>query len=132
HIVVGTPGRLRDHIERGRLDTSQLRVAVLDEADEMLDLGFREDLEFILDSAPSDRRTLLFSATIPTNIEALARRYQRNAVRIDTLVQNQPHGDIEYRAIRIAPNEVEHGVVNILRYYESRGAMVFCHTREAV
>lgn len=132
HIVVGTPGRLRDHIERGRLDTSQLRVAVLDEADEMLDLGFREDLEFILDSAPSDRRTLLFSATIPKNIEALARRYQRNAVRIDTLVQNQPHGDIEYRAIRIAPNEVEHGVVNILRYYESRGAMVFCHTREAV
>jgi len=132
HIVVGTPGRLRDHLERGRLDTSQLRAVVLDEADEMLDLGFREDLEFILDATPAERRTLLFSATIPKNIAALARRYQRDAVRIDTLVENQPHGDIEYRAVRIAPNEMEHGVVNVLRFYESRGAMVFCHTREAV
>jgi ATP-dependent RNA helicase DeaD len=132
HIVVGTPGRLRDHLERGRLDTSKLRAVVLDEADEMLDLGFREDLEFILDATPNERRTLLFSATIPKNIAALARRYQRDAARIDTLVQNQPHGDIEYRAVRVAPNEIELGVVNVLRYYESRGAMVFCHTREAV
>jgi ATP-dependent RNA helicase DeaD len=132
HIVVGTPGRLRDHLERGRLDTSKMLAVVLDEADEMLDLGFREDLEFILDATPAERRTLLFSATIPKNIAALARRYQRDAARIDTLVQNQPHGDIEYRAVRIAPNEIEHGVVNVLRFYESRGAMVFCHTREAV
>jgi ATP-dependent RNA helicase DeaD len=132
HIVVGTPGRLRDHLERGRLDTSKMRVVVLDEADEMLDLGFREDLEFILDATPEDRRTLLFSATLPKNIVALARRYQRDAHRIDTLVQNQPHGDIDYRALRCAPNEVEHAVVNVLRFYESRGAMVFCHTREAV
>jgi ATP-dependent RNA helicase DeaD len=105
---------------------------VLDEADEMLDLGFREDLEFILDAAPSERRTLLFSATIPKNIATLARRYQRDSARIDTLVANEPHGDIEYRAIRCAPNEVELAVVNVLRFYESRGAMVFCHTREAV
>ncbi|EIM27918.1 DEAD/DEAH box helicase [Microvirga lotononidis] len=132
HIVVGTPGRLRDHLERGRLDTSKMRVVVLDEADEMLDLGFREDLEFILDATPEDRRTLLFSATLPKNIITLARRYQRDAHRIDTLVENEPHGDIEYRALRIAPNEVEHAVVNVLRFYESRGAMVFCHTREAV
>jgi len=132
HIVVGTPGRLRDHLERDRLDLSKMRVAVLDEADEMLDLGFREDLEFILDAAPSERRTLLFSATIPKNIATLARRYQRDSARIDTLVANEPHGDIEYRAIRCAPNEVELAVVNVLRFYESRGAMVFCHTREAV
>ena len=132
HIVVGTPGRLRDHLERGRLDLSRMRVAVLDEADEMLDLGFREDLEFILDATPESRRTLLFSATIPKNIATLARRYQRDSVRIDTLVANEPHGDIEYRAVRCAPNEVELAVVNVLRFYESRGAMVFCHTREAV
>jgi ATP-dependent RNA helicase DeaD len=132
HIVVGTPGRLRDHLERGRLDTSKMKVVVLDEADEMLDLGFREDLEFILDATPEERRTLLFSATLPKNIVALARRYQRDAHRIDTLVENEPHGDIEYRAIRCAPNEVELAAVNILRFYESRGAMVFCHTREAV
>ncbi|KAB0265605.1 DEAD/DEAH box helicase [Microvirga brassicacearum] len=132
HIVVGTPGRLRDHIERGRFDTSKLRAVVLDEADEMLDLGFREDLEFILDATPTERRTLLFSATIPRNIAAMARKFQRDALRVDTLVSNQPHGDIEYRAIRIAPNEIEHAVVNILRFYEMRAAMVFCHTREAV
>ncbi|MGO4573436.1 DEAD/DEAH box helicase [Microvirga sp. 2TAF3] len=132
HIVVGTPGRLRDHLERGRLDTSKMRAVVLDEADEMLDLGFREDLEFILDATPQERRTLLFSATIPRNIAALARRYQREALRIDTLVENQPHGDIEYRAVRIAPNEIELAVVNVLRFFEMRGAMVFCHTREAV
>ncbi len=132
HIVVGTPGRLRDHLERGNLDPSRMRAVVLDEADEMLDLGFREDLEFILDATPESRRTLLFSATLPKNIVALARRYQRDAHRIDTLVENEPHGDIEYRAIRCAPNEVELAVVNVLRFYESRGAMVFCHTREAV
>ncbi|HEV2558607.1 MAG TPA: DEAD/DEAH box helicase [Microvirga sp.] len=132
HIVVGTPGRLRDHLERGRLDISVLRAVVLDEADEMLDLGFREDLEFILDATPEERRTLLFSATLPREIAALARSYQRDALRIDTVDKSQPHGDIEYRAVRIAPNEIEHAVVNVLRFFEMRGAMVFCHTREAV
>lgn len=132
HIVVGTPGRLKDHLERGNLDTSALRVVVLDEADEMLDLGFREDLEFILDASPPERRTLLFSATIARDIAALARRYQRDAVRIDTIARDEPHGDIDYRAMRVAPNELENAVVNVLRFYEARGALVFCHTREAV
>ena len=132
HIVVGTPGRLKDHLERGNLDTSGLRVIVLDEADEMLDLGFREDLEFILDASPPERRTLLFSATIARDIATLARRYQRDAVRIDTIARDEPHGDIDYRAMRVAPNELENAVVNVLRFYEARGALVFCHTREAV
>jgi ATP-dependent RNA helicase DeaD len=132
HIVVGTPGRLKDHLERGNLDTSELRVVVLDEADEMLDLGFREDLEFILDASPAERRTLLFSATIARDIAALARRYQRDAVRIDTIARDEPHGDIDYQAMRVAPNELENAVVNVLRFYEARGALVFCHTREAV
>jgi ATP-dependent RNA helicase DeaD len=132
HVVVGTPGRLRDHIERGALDLSALKVVVLDEADEMLDLGFREDLEEILDSTPTERRTLLFSATIAKEIATLARRYQKDAVRIDTLRRDEAHGDIEYRAIRVAPNEIEHAVVNLLRYFESPGALVFCNTRERV
>jgi ATP-dependent RNA helicase DeaD len=131
HIVVGTPGRLRDHLERGNLDATALLAVVLDEADEMLDLGFREDLEFILDSAPAQRRTLLFSATIAREIVALATRYQRDAVRIDT-VDDEPHGDIDYQAFLIAPNEGEHAVVNVLRFFDARGAIVFCHTREAV
>jgi ATP-dependent RNA helicase DeaD len=132
HIVVGTPGRLRDHLERGQLDVTALRVVVLDEADEMLDLGFREDLQFILEATPETRRTLLFSATIAREIASLARDYQRNALRIDTLARNQPHADIEYRCFRAAPNEIEHAVVNVLRFFEARGTLVFCATRDAV
>ncbi|HEX7886578.1 MAG TPA: DEAD/DEAH box helicase [Phenylobacterium sp.] len=132
HIVVGTPGRLRDHLERGNLDLGSLRVVVLDEADEMLDMGFREDLEEILDTTPADRRTFLFSATIAKEIAALAKRYQRDAVRIDTIRRDEAHGDIEYRAVRVAPNEIENAVVNLLRYFESPGALIFCATRERV
>jgi ATP-dependent RNA helicase DeaD len=132
HIVVGTPGRLRDHLERSNFDTSKLRVVVLDEADEMLDMGFREDLEFMLDMTPPERQTLLFSATIPREIASLAKRFQRDAKRVVTASDSSAHADIEYRAVRIAPNEMEHAVVNILRFYEARGAMIFCGTREGV
>jgi ATP-dependent RNA helicase DeaD len=132
HFVVGTPGRLRDHIERGRLDLTRLRGIVLDEADEMLNLGFREDLEFILDATPPERRTLLFSATMPREIAALAKRYQRDALRIDTVDKSQPHSDIDYRAMAIAANEVEHAIVNILRLFEAPAALIFCQTREGV
>jgi ATP-dependent RNA helicase DeaD len=132
HIVVCTPGRLRDHLERRQIDTSELRVVVLDEADEMLDLGFSEDLQFILDSTPSERRTLLFSATIAKEIANLAKQYQRDALRINTLKLNEAHGDIEYRAIRVGPRDIEHAVVNVLRFIEPRAAIIFCHTRESV
>ncbi len=130
HIVVGTPGRLGDHLRRGNLNLSALKVVVLDEADEMLDLGFQEELEFILQATPAERRTLLFSATIPHDIVSLARKYQRNALRIDTIDRTQPHGDIEYRAITVAGHETEAALVNILRWYEAPGALVFCATRE--
>ena len=137
HIVVGTPGRLKDHIERRQLDLSQLKVAVLDEADEMLDLGFRDELQFILDAAPPadegrGRRTLLFSATIAREIAALARQYQTNALRIDTVNRSEPHEDIEYRAMRVGGHEMERAVVNVLRYFDSRATLVFCSTRDAV
>jgi ATP-dependent RNA helicase DeaD len=132
HIVVGTPGRLRDHIERGGLNTTGLAALVLDEADEMLDLGFREDLEFILEATPEDRRTLLFSATMPKGIAALAQRYQRNARRIDVARGEGGHGDIDYRAVRVAPKETEFATVNLLRYFEAPAAIVFCNTRESV
>ncbi len=132
HIVVGTPGRIRDHIERNHLDVSSLKAVVLDEADEMLDLGFREDLQFILDATPAARQTLLFSATMPKSIETLARTYQQNALRIETTSRNQQHADIEYRAIRTAPRDADLAVVNVLRFYDARAALVFCSTREAV
>jgi ATP-dependent RNA helicase DeaD len=132
HIVVGTPGRLRDHIERGRLDVSALRAVVLDEADEMLDLGFRDDLEFILKTAPEDRRSLLFSATLPKAIIALARSYQRDALRIEVAGADRGHADIEYKAVRVYPKEAELAVVNLLRFHDAACALVFCNTRNAV
>ena len=132
HIVVGTPGRLRDHLERGALDLSGLRVAVLDEADEMLDMGFREDLEQILDATPGQRRTLLFSATIPKPIVALAKRYQRDALRISTVGEDRGHGDITYQAVTVAPSDIENAVVNLLRFHEADSAMLFCATRDNV
>ena len=132
HIVVGTPGRLRDHLERGALDLSEAKAIVLDEADEMLDMGFQEDLTFILDAAPPERRTLLFSATLARDIVQLAKTYQRDALRIDTVAGTGSHADIQYKAIRVAPNEVELAVVNVLRYFEAPGALVFANTRERV
>ena len=132
NIVVGTPGRLRDHIERGGLDVSQLEAVVLDEADEMLDMGFREDLEFILDQTPEERQTLLFSATLPKPIVQLATRYQRGALRIAVAGAERGHADIEHRAIRVAANEVEAAIVNLLRFHEAPAAIVFANTREAV
>ena len=132
HIVVGTPGRLRDHLERGALDLSLLRVAVLDEADEMLDMGFREELEEILDSTPQTRRTLLFSATMPRPIVALAKRYQKDALRIETLGDKEAHQDIAYQAVAVSPTDIEHAAVNLLRFHEAETAILFCATREAV
>lgn len=132
HIVVGTPGRLRDHLERRALKVSSLKAAVLDEADEMLDMGFREDLEFILETTPPERRTLLFSATLPKAIVNLASHYQKDALRIATAGEARGHADIEYRAIRIAPHKIERAVINLLRFLDAPGALVFCNTRHAV
>ncbi|EPX77311.1 DEAD/DEAH box helicase [Litoreibacter arenae] len=132
HIVVATPGRLRDHIQRSSIDLSETRAVVLDEADEMLDLGFREDLEFILSEAPDTRRTLMFSATVPASIAKLAKSYQKDAVRVSTKAENTQHADIEYRALTVAPRDAENSLINVLRYYEAPTAIVFCNTRAMV
>ncbi|HBZ43311.1 MAG TPA: ATP-dependent RNA helicase [Maritimibacter sp.] len=132
HIVVGTPGRLRDHIQRESLDMSELRAIVLDEADEMLDLGFREDLEFMLGEAPEERRTLLFSATVPPMIAKLATEFQRDAQRINTVGNAKQHTDIAYQALRVADRDAENAIFNLLRYHDAENAIVFANTRAAV
>jgi len=132
HIVVATPGRLRDHITRGTVDLSAIRAIVLDEADEMLDLGFREDLEFILGTAPADRQTLLFSATVPPAIAKLAEGYQKDALRIATTAKESQHADIAYRAVQVANHDVDAGIINMLRYHDAPNAMVFANTRAMV
>lgn len=132
HIVVATPGRLRDHIMRSSIDLSQCRAVILDEADEMLDLGFREDLEFILGEAPEDRQTLLFSATVPPQIAKLAKSYQRDAIRVVTKSETSQHADIAYRAMLVNDRDTDNAVINTLRYYEAPNAIVFANTRAMV
>ena len=132
NIVVGTPGRLKDHIERNHFNVSNIKTVVLDEADEMLDMGFREDLEAILDTTPDDRQTLMFSATVPKGIANLAKRYQKDAVRISIGKSNSQHVDIEYRAFKIVMSDQENAIINTLRYYEATNAIIFCATRIAV
>jgi ATP-dependent RNA helicase DeaD len=132
HIVVATPGRLRDHIERGAIDLSAIRAVVLDEADEMLDMGFREDLEFILSSVPEERRTLLFSATVPPMIAKLAKNFQRDSIRITTVAEATQHADIDYHALSVMPRDAEKAIINVLRYYEAPNAIVFANTRAMV
>ncbi len=132
HIVVGTPGRLSDHIRRGALRLENIRAVVLDEADEMLNLGFREELEHILDASPTQRRSLMFSATMPRAIETLARTYMRDAVRVNTVSEQRQHNDIEYRALNVASHDSENAIFNVLRFFNATNALVFCNTRMAV
>jgi ATP-dependent RNA helicase DeaD len=132
HIVVGTPGRVADHIRRGSLAMEGLQAVVLDEADEMLNLGFREELEFILEAAPAQRRTLMFSATMPRAIAALANTYLKDPERVNTVGAQRQHADIAYHALVAAAPEVEGAIFNVLRFHDAANAIVFCATRAAV
>jgi len=132
HIVVGTPGRLCDHIKRGSLDMTELKAIVLDEADEMLKMGFREELEQILGAAPEERRTLMFSATVPKTILGMTKKYQRNAVRVNTAAEAKQHLDIEYRCMTVTNSDKENAIINVLRFYNAKNAIVFGDTRIAV
>lgn len=136
-LAIGTPGRLVDLLRRERLSLGAVRVVVLDEADEMLDLGFREDLQTLLQAAPESRRTLLLSATLPPEIQALARRFQRDAFRIaahpgGTNPKGAAHADITYVAHLVAAADRLAAVVNVLRAAGTARAIVFCTTREGV
>ncbi len=132
HVVVGTPGRLVDHIRRASLDLSELQSIVLDEADEMMDMGFREELEYILDAAPEDRQTLMFSATVSKAIARLAETYQNNAERLNTISAQSAHSDIAYQAMTVLPSDVEKAVINTLLFHDAPNAIVFCSRRDAV
>lgn len=132
NIVVGTPGRLVDHIRRASLDLDELRSVVLDEADEMMDMGFREELEYILDAAPEDRQTLMFSATVSKPIARLAQTYQNNAERLNTISTESAHSDITYQAMTVIPADIEKAVINTLLFHDAPNAIVFCSRRDAV
>ncbi len=132
HILVGTPGRLVDHLNRHSLDLADIRAVILDEADEMLDLGFREDLEILLDAMPQTRRTLMFSATVSKPIATMAKRYQRDAIRVEAGGAGEPHKDITYSGVLISPSDREKAIINVLRFHDDASAIIFCATRATV
>lgn len=133
HIVVATPGRLRDHATRGAIDLNDIRAVVLDEADEMLDMGFAEDLEYILDQTPQTRRTLMFSATVPRGIAKLAQTYQKeDAQRLKIGSTEAQHADIAYSALSVAPSDIEKAIINLLCFHAAQTAIVFANTRAMV
>lgn len=130
-IVVASPGRLRDHLRGGALPAAGIDTLVLDEADDMLDMGFREDLDAILAALPATRQTLMVSATITPRIEALAFEFQRAAHRIDIAAPGS-HADITFQAMLAGPANRDKAVVNVLRLHEASSALVFCGRRETV
>ena len=132
NLLIGTPGRINDHLRKKILNLSQLSFLVLDEADEMLDLGFKEDLDSIVQSSPKNTRKLLFSATLPKKIISLANKYQRNPKKIEVSNQNIPHSDIVYETFFINKKDIENAIFNLLRFYDNKNILIFCSTRSSV
>ena len=128
-VVVGTPGRVRDHIQRGTLAAEGVRCVVLDEGDQMLDMGFREELEAILAALPEGRRTWLFSATMPEEVRALADRYLDDPLTLSLVEEGAQHADILHRVYMIPSHRRFEGLVNILLWEHPRRSLVFCHTK---
>ncbi|GEN23471.1 ATP-dependent RNA helicase [Halomonas cupida] len=130
HIVVGTPGRIDDHLRKGNLDLSEVQALVLDEADRMLDMGFQAVLDQILAELPQQRQTLLFSATYPKTIDALAARVLRNPVKVEV---SSPHtqSTIEQKYYRVENNEERPAALyQLLANFDASSVLVFCNTRK--
>ncbi len=128
-VVIGTPGRVMDHMERGTLRLDALKVIVLDEADRMLDMGFRDDIEHILKSVPKERQCLFFSATMPTSIQELIKRYTRNPewVRIEAHAQNAPQVDQVYFEVdRRSKIEL---LTRLIDLHDFRYVNIFCSNK---
>lgn len=132
-VVVGTPGRVMDHLERGSLNLSGVSMVVLDEADEMLNMGFLEDVESILSKVPAGPQTYLFSATLPAPIAALAQRFLRNPVRIQLTDKGTAaaHADIAHTPVLAPDGQQIRALVNLLLAEEPKSALIFTRTKAA-
>ncbi|MCD7781441.1 MAG: DEAD/DEAH box helicase [Methanosphaera sp.] len=131
-IVIGTPGRIMDHIERQTLDLSTIKTVVFDEADEMLDMGFREDIEFILEDIPYDRQFLLFSATLPPEILQLAKRYQENPEIVKVTKQELTTPNVEQKYFEVREDMKVELLSRILDIQNFNLSLVFCNTKRKV
>ena len=130
-VVVGTPGRVMDHMRRGSLDLSALRTLVLDEADEMLRMGFIDDVEWILEQTPDDRQIALFSATMPTAIARIAKQHLNNPVHVAIEVQTMTNKSIRQRVWMMAGVHKLDALTRILEVEDFDGVIVFVRTRIA-
>ncbi len=132
NLVIGTPGRIMDHMKRGTLKLKNLQMIILDEADEMLNMGFKEDIETILKDAPEDRQTLLFSATIPKGILEITRKFQNNATRIDLVKDKATISAIKQIYVQIPRNCKNDALNLLLHYYKPKRSIVFANTKSMV
>ncbi|TWU01067.1 DEAD/DEAH box helicase [Stieleria varia] len=131
HVVVGTPGRVIDHIKRGTLDLSELDCLVLDEADEMLNMGFLEDVQFVLDQTPERRQVALFSATLPAPIRAIADRYLNDPAKVTVKTKTVSAESIRQRAVFVAPRDKLDVLTRFLEAEKTDGVIVFTKTKDS-
>ncbi|USD35317.1 MULTISPECIES: ATP-dependent RNA helicase DbpA [Vibrio] len=132
HILVGTPGRILDHLSKGRINLAEMNTLVLDEADRMLEMGFEEAIDAIIDEAPQDRQTLLFSATFPKNIESLASKVMRNPQMIKVESTHQTT-TIEQRFYKLnTAEERDEALEALLLTHKPESSVVFCNTKKEV
>ena len=129
HVVVGTPGRIMDHLEKGTLDLTELRFLVLDEADEMLKMGFAEDVETILSDTPDDKHVALFSATMPAQIRRISKKYLQDPVEITVKTTPQTAPNIRQRFLNVSYPQKVDALTRILEVENFEGMIVFVRTK---
>jgi ATP-dependent RNA helicase DeaD len=132
HVVVGTPGRLLDHLRQGTLKLDAVRILVLDEADQMLDMGFEKEVNAILEQVPKQRQTLMFSATIPSSIEAIAARHQKNPERLMLSRDALYVTDVLHLFYIVPRMDKQSSLYKLIEYEAPTSSMIFCNTRAEV
>ena len=130
-VVVGTPGRVIDHIKRGTLDLSELKCLVLDEADEMLNMGFLDDVKFVLEHTPNGRQVALFSATLPPPIRTIAQQYLNDPARITIKMKTMTADSIRQRALFVMARDKVDVLKRLLEVEETDGVIIFTNTKDA-
>ena len=132
NIVIGTPGRIMDHMRRRTLKIDHLRMVILDEADEMLNMGFYEDIKLILSEAPKERQTILFSATMPKTILKITREFQNDPKLIEIESQQRTVENIKQSAYMVPQNKKTDALCLLLSYHQPQRTLIFCNTKRMV
>lgn len=132
HIVIGTPGRVMDHMERNTLKLDHVRMMILDEADEMLDMGFREDIESILEDMPQERQTILFSATMSKPIMQITQKFQKDPVLVKVVKKELTNVNIEQVYFEVKPKAKVEVMCRLIDMYDLKLLLVFCNTKRKV